>query len=714
VPLALLALQDAPARLPDVELRPVVVEGRADLLVGRADSASEGVVGPAQLERRPLLRPGEVLETVPGLITTQHSGAGKANQFFLRGFNLDHGTDLATTVGGVPVNLPTHGHGQGYTDLGFLIPELVGAVWFRKGPYFADVGDFGSAGAVELDWIESLPRAVATMEVGSFGWQRGLFADSFGLEGGTLLAAAEAIHHDGPWSVAENYDRQNSLLRLTRGDSSRRESWTLQASRAEWTATDQIARRAEESGLVGRFGSLDQSDGGDSERVSLAWHREDLRGEQQSRLTAWAAWSKLELFSNFTYFLDDPLNGDQFRQLDRRAFAGVDARRTFCGSTFGREREVTVGMQLRTDSIDNALDRTSERAVLSTVRADEVWQSSGGLFGEWRQGLTDWMRATAGVRADGIVSPRLSLAFGPFAGSELYLSGGFGFHSNDGRGALTDDDSATPTPLDGRRVDPLVQTRGAEIGVRTVAIDGLQSTLSVWLLDSDSELLFIGNAGNTEASRPSRRYGVEWANWWEPRDWLALDLDASLSRAAFTDDLPVGDRIPGALTGVIATGVTLKDDAAQRYVTLRWRWFGPRRSPTSISTPPSRSPCGWGSRRVSDSPQTGDRTAAAARLGAAGSAAVSRGSSRAATGLPSPDVTAAAPPPPRRRDGALAGRGGGDGGEAAERSACGGRPADADRAGRLLRSAVERGRAARPAAAVAGRGGSNCGRSAGR
>ena len=589
------ATASATRRRVELELPPLVITGRADVLLGRAATASEGVAGAEQLATRPLSRAGELLETVPGLLTTQHSGAGKANQFFLRGFNLDHGTDLSTSVGGLPINLPTHGHGQGYTDLSFLIPELVEEVRFRKGPYFADAGDFSSAGNVALDYVDALPQGIASIEVGSFGWLRGLAADSFTVGDGTLLAAVESLHHDGPWRVPENYDRQNALLRWTRGDERSNQSLTLLAYRGEWVATDQVARRAVSSGQLSRFGSLDDSDGGESRRAALVWRAEEQGAESASEVTAYLSYYDLDLFSNFTYFLADPVNGDQFKQSDRRVYGGLDARRRWFGRTFGEEREVAIGAQLRSDLIDNGLFLSRERTVLSTVRRDDVWQSNAGVWAEWKQGLAEWMRLTAGLRADGylfdvrsdlaansgsrgdgIVSPRLSLAFGPFAGAELYLSGGLGFHSNDGRGALTDDDPGTSAPGDGRRVDPLVQTRGAEVGLRSAAFEGLQSTLSLWLLDSDSELLFIGDAGNTEASRPSRRFGVEWANWWRVAEGLVLDLDASLSRAAFTDDDPVGDRIPGALTSVVAAGVTWQDAAADRFITLRWRFFGPR------------------------------------------------------------------------------------------------------------------------------------------
>jgi hypothetical protein len=598
--LVLVALMSAQAGahevLPDVE-----VLGRADPLTGRAFSASEGVVGREQLDARPLLRPGEILETVPGLIATQHSGAGKGNQFFLRGFNLDHGTDFASFVNGVPLNLPTHAHGQGYTDLNFLIPELVNAVRFRKGPYASDVGDFGSAGAVNLLYGAPLEQGFASFTGGSFDFARIAAADTFKLPTGQLTVGIEGLHDDGPWEQPQDFRKLNLLGDWRFGDAARGGGLQLQAYGGDWTATDQIARRAP----IDRFGTLDPTSGGDSYRIALTfdWHRHEA--ERSHEVTAYAVAYGLDLFSNFTYLLASP-QGDQFEQRDRRLTTGLNVTEGWHHRLFGRSSETRLGLQFRNDLIDNGLYQTIERrrtdkldhdgnVIAAVTREDEVLQSSLGLFLQQRIALNDWMRAEAGIRGDVFrfdvdssnplnsgtelaarASPKGSLVFGPWRDAEAYLSAGLGFHSNDARGV-----TARVDPVDGvtpvAPVDRLVESRGGEVGFRFTP-SRLQSTLAFWWLELDSELVYIGDAGNTEAGRPSRRHGVEWTNFWTPLDWLTLDADFAFTHARFSDSDPGGDRIPGAVGTVIASGISVDGHPwlPQAFGALRLRYFGPR------------------------------------------------------------------------------------------------------------------------------------------
>jgi hypothetical protein len=574
-------------RLPEV-----VVRGRQDSMIGVAETASQGTIGAEQIEKRPLLRPGEVVETVPGAIVTQHSGAGKANQFFLRGFNLDHGTDFATHVNGMPINLPTHGHGQGYTDLNFMIPELIERVDFKKGPYFVEEGDFSSAGAISIDYFNVMPKGLFLIEGGMYGYGRSVFADSAPALNGNLLYGFELFHNDGPWDSADAYNRFNGILRYSQGDRDNGFNITAMSYVGTWDATDQVPQRAIDDGIIDRFGSLDTSSGGDSQRHSLSaqFYRRDTRSA--SNLTLYSYYYDLDLWSNFTYALDDPINGDQFQQSDERVVSGLAAQHTFFGTLNGRTSDNTFGIQLRNDVISNALLHTRRRSWLGTTRSDDVVETSIG--GYWRN-ETKWLdkfRTVGGIRGDifffdvdsnldvnsgnesaGILSPKGSMIFGPWYDTEFYISGGFSFHSNDGRGTTTRVDPGSGDAVN--PVDPLVRTKGAEIGVRTTAIKGLQSTVSLWLLDIDSELLFIGDAGTTEASRPSRRYGVEFANYYTPADWITFDADFSLSKARFRDDDPAGDEIPGSLESVIAAGVTLQNNKGL-FGGMRLRYFGPR------------------------------------------------------------------------------------------------------------------------------------------
>ena len=590
------------AHEPEV-MEKTVITGRSDSLLNIADAASEGYIGQDHLEYRPLLRPGELLETVPGVIVTQHSGSGKANQYFSRGFNLDHGTDFATSVDGMPVNLPTHAHGQGYTDLNFLIPELVQSIHYRKGPYYADVGDFGSAGAADLSYANTLDRGLAEMEAGSFGYARALFANSSKAGPGNLLYAVDLSHDDGPWQRPQDYQKVNGVLRYSQQKDDAGFSVTAMAYAGKWNSTDQIAKRAANSLAGGRFGEIDPTDGGDSHRFSLSaeWHRESDAGHTEVQL--YGVYYDLDLFSNFTYFLDDPVNGDQFEQHDQRGFGGLKAHHTWHYDLLGLDTESTVGMQVRGDDISNGLNHTVDRNFLSATREDNVGQISVSPYAEHKTKWADWFRSTLGLRADyyhfdvdsnqplnsgqrdsTLVSPKGSLVFGPWAKTELYLSGGLGFHSNDGRGATTHVLPNDPTtPID--PVNPLVRTYGAEVGVRTLILPDLQSTLSFWWLDLDSELVFSGDGGDTEASRPSRRYGIEFANYYTPTRWLTFDADFSWSHARFrTEDYdpstgnPIGRQIPGSIETVLAAGVSVHDPNPDHglFASLRLRYFGPR------------------------------------------------------------------------------------------------------------------------------------------
>ncbi len=594
----------------DASLLPeVVVYGRADSLLGIAEAASQGTVGKEELELRTLSRPGEVLETIPGVIVTQHSGAGKANQFFLRGFNLDHGTDFATSINGVPVNLPSHAHGQGYTDLNIMIPELIGRVDFRKGPYYADLGDFSSAGAANIHYVDSLPHSIAQVEGGSFGYERGLYASSHSIGNGNLLYAVELFHNDGPWSTPDDYKKINGVLSYSRGDAGFGYSVTATAYAGDWTATDQIAKRAlSEIPDFNRFDTLNSSDGGKSQRYNLSaeWHRADV--DSSTNVQVYGFYYDLDLFSDFTYYLDSPM-GDQFEQKDRRAVGGMKANQTWYGQIFSCDMENTVGLQIRSDSITNGLYQTVRRSrtdkvdyngntIPDTTRADDIWEISLSPYVENKVQWADKLRSVCGLRMDyynfdvnsnlpansgtrdaAIVSPKGSLIFGPWAKTEYYLSGGLGFHSNDARGVTQRVDPKTGDPVES--ADPLVRTKGAEIGVRTTIVKGLQSTLALWWLDIDSELVFTGDAGTTEASGPSRRYGVEWANYYTPTKWLDLDADFSFSHARFREtvygDGVQGTHIPGAIDSAIAAGITFHQPGERGFFgTLRLRFFGPR------------------------------------------------------------------------------------------------------------------------------------------
>ena len=542
----------------DITTDEVDVRAARENLIGVADSASQGLVAGDRIANIPLLRPGEALEQTPGLIVSQHSGSGKANQYYLRGFNLDHGTDFSLSLVGTPINNPTHAHGQGYADANFLIPELIESIEFRKGPYFADLGDFSLAGAAKINYYHTLPKNIASATVGEDGYRRLLIAGSSEQGPGELLYAFEANLYDGPWDNPENTRKLNGVLRWNTGNDEKGFDLLAILYHNRFDSTDQVPLRAINSGLIGRFGAIDPTDGGRTHRYSLSadWHNGPWKAN------AYFIDYSLDLFSNFTFFLDDPINGDQFHQADRRKVYGGAVSRHFDSNLFGQQIDQDIGLQTRYDDIGQvALSKTVAQHFLSNTRNDSVKQFSGALW--WQAGwqATERLRATVGLRGDyyhfdvisnnslnsvvanaNIVSPKLGLIWRSSQNTDLYFNYGNGFHSNDGRGSTITVDPKTGDPL--QKVNPLVRGRGTEIGIRGAWLPGWQTTLALFNLDIDSELLFTGDAGTTEPSRPSRRNGVEWSNHYLPTNWLYVDANFAISRAQFRDSDPVGNNYP--------------------------------------------------------------------------------------------------------------------------------------------------------------------------
>ena len=569
------------------------LENPRENLVGVATSASVGAITAEQLDARPIMRPGEVLEAVPGFITSQHSGEGKANQYYLRGFNLDHGSDFATTVAGVPMNESSGAHAHGYSDVNLLIPELVSGVQYTKGPYFAEHGDFSAAGSANISYVNVLDRPLLSVSSGGQGWARVFGAVSPQVGAGNVLMALETSTNDGPWDLPDDMRKVNAVVRYSQGDLQNGFSVTGMGYSADWKSTDQIPLRAVDAGNLSRFGNIDPTDAGRTSRYSVAFDGLRSGGTGSTRLTAYTLQGGLNLFQNFTYFLEHPVDGDQVEQEGRRWVSGARLVHRRLGRALDRPIESAVGASVRNDAVGTVgLYNTVARRRTNTIRNDKVDQTTVGLFGQTEIEWTPVFRTTLGVRGDfysytvdavrdlnsgagtsGLLSPKLTAVLGPWQGTELYLNYGQGFHSNDPRAATTVVD-----PVTGERVaseDPLVPARGGEIGLRTVALPGLQSTVALWYLAFDSELIFVGDAGIAEASRPSRRLGVEWTNYLRLASWLTGELDLSLSRARFSDFDSAGDFIPGALDRVIAGALTVTP-ARRVFGSVRLRHFGPR------------------------------------------------------------------------------------------------------------------------------------------
>ena len=375
----------------------VVIYGRAIAQIGIATSGSQGVVGYKDFEDKPLSRVGELVENVPGVIATQHSGTGKANQYFLRGFNLDHGTDFAGFVDGVPINMRTHGHGQGYLDLNFLIPELVERIDYRKGPYFADVGDFSAAGTVRFTTADRLAEPLVEATVGSYGYYRALVAGSSEVGGGDVLVALDGTRSNGPWDLDENLKKFNGLLKYSSGTPTNGWNVGLTAYHATWNSTDQIPQRAIDEGLIGRFGNIDPYLGGETTRIGLTGNGQFGGAE----ITLFGLYYRFRLTSNFTYFLDDPIHGDEFQQRDQRGVFGGSIKRDFAAEIAGMPVTFTLGAETRYDHIGKiGLYHTEHSVRIGTVRQDRVDEYSGALYAEGAANLTDRLRLVLGLRGD--------------------------------------------------------------------------------------------------------------------------------------------------------------------------------------------------------------------------------------------------------------------------------------------------------------------------
>lgn len=569
----------------------VVVYGRKLDNPGEAISVSQGTVSQGEIDQRPILRSGEILEFVPGMVVTQHSGSGKANQYFLRGFNLDHGTDFSTSIDNMPINMRTHGHGQGYTDLSFITPEFIQRIDFQKGPYHAEDGDFSTAGSAQFQLADSLNKPLLQVEAGVDNYFRTVMATDIDVGSDKLLVGFEHHIYDGPWTdIDEDVGKTNLLLKYSGGGEDSRYSVTFMGYDNQWNSADQIPDRAVQQGLINRLGSLDNDVGGEASRYSLSF----MLQQKDWEFDAYVITSDLDLFSNFTYFLDDPVNGDEFQQVDERTIYGGQVAHKFDSGSDGSHIHHRIGAQFRYDDIDNVgLYKTANRQRLSTTRQDSVEQYSIGLFWDAEMHLTEDLTLTLGVRYDqmdvdvdsivaqnsgsdddNLFSSKASLQYRLDDNWSTYFNAGQSFHSNDARGATITIDPSSGDPAD--KVDLLIQGDGAEFGVRYFDPGHLNVSLGIWVLELDSELIFVGDAGNTEPGRASRRSGIEFTGYYWLDDKFSVDMELAWTRSRFTEDAEgEGDRIDGSLPFVGSLGLVWSPQDNWR-TALRVRHFGKR------------------------------------------------------------------------------------------------------------------------------------------
>ena len=592
----------------------VVVTGSRVNLLGVANTASQGSVTRAEVELRPIFRVGQLFETVPGLVVTVHSGEGKANQYLLRGFNLDHGTDFASFVDGMPINRPTNTHGQGYSDQNFLIPELVAGLDFTKGPYYAALGDSGAVGSARLRLLDTIANTV-TVSAGTLGDQRAVLTGTQAFGGGDrLLGAVEYAHLDGPWDHPDNFHKLNLALRYSHGDEANGYNLTGLYYHGHGNLTTDQPQRALDAGLIGRFGTLDPSDGSRSERISLSGRYATTSDAWSFVSSAYYIHSRQTLWNDFTHFLDDPVNGDQEEQTETRSTAGGRATLKWNLELGGVDTVTTFGAEARYDDVYIDRRHTLTRAVLpyceqegadqttpfpavhGACNADRVHLLDLAPYAENTTYWTPWLRTILGVREEyyraddrSLVSgfrgkadellfqPKGSLVLGPFWKSELYLSAGRGFHSDDVRGVF----GTVPqegVPGTAGRTPLLAPADGEEIGFRTNIVPRLQVQVAAFQENFNSELAYDADAGEDTASAPSRRRGVEVSAQYRPFRWVEFNTDLAVSRARYRGDLAAfgldGPYIANAPTFIGSVGV-LVSALGPWSGGLQWRILGP-------------------------------------------------------------------------------------------------------------------------------------------
>lgn len=617
-------------------------------------SSSERFFTGGQVNVIPTFRPGEALEIVPGLAVTQHSGEGKANQYYLRGFDLDHGTDLAIYLDSMPLNMRTHGHGQGYADANFLIPEMLAYVDARKGAYNVEDGDFSNAGTIRLQYLQKVPEGVFASTGGAFGYGRQFGMKSWEYAGGDILGGGEISTYNGPWVVPNSARKINGVLRWSRGEENNGMSITGMAYASRWNSTDQIPLRAVDTGQMSRWGTMNPTDGGDTTRFSVSSRWAEETKDYSSKLEAFAMHSTLNLFNNFTYNLVHPVLGDQFRQFDRRTMVGGNAYHTRNFTLLDKESELKFGMQSRYDDIRVGLQDTVRRTPYDTLRDDHVSEGNVSLLTDFKTKWTPWLKTVVGTRWDyfwgsnysglqtwssspitptyddpgadiynnqnpfrvwtgpfnsgtayaQLISPKASVIINPWDDkTDLYMNFGRGFHSNDFRATtqrfntseVTEEFGYVEVPKQGL----LSPSTGAEVGVKTKAIDKLESAATLFFIQTQQELVFAGDSGNTEIARGANRVGVEFTNHYRPLSWVGFEGDVTATYVryrgynqdqadlywelvqpevfgwgAWAGNSP-GNFLPNA-TPVVATGTLELGEATGWFSAFKYRYIAPR------------------------------------------------------------------------------------------------------------------------------------------
>lgn len=537
-------------------------------------AASSQDIRDRDLKLRPISDPSDIVKVTPGLYTGQHAGGGKANQYFLRGFDADHGTDIAFWLDGMPINMVSHAHGQGYTDLHFIIPELIERVQVNKGPYFTEYGDFATAGAVRMETRSLVDESQSAVEGGSFGHYRAMQILANNTSRFKPVMAAEIAGQNGPFDNPEKLQRYNLFFRSSLWDEPQsRLTLSLMSYGSGWHGSGQIPLREVLAGRLDRFGSIDPSEGGNSQRHSLSLqYRSEPRPNEEWTASAYAIQYRLALFSNFTFNLNDPVNGDQIEQDDQRWITGFNSAYRFNREALGRTWSTTFGIQSRNDQIHNELNHDKDRQRLDQRVNSDIREGSLAAYIQEDVHVLPSLRLVAGLRADymgfdvedklnvspstatnqsgtqqaSLLSPKANLIWSPRKGWDLFLNYGEGFHSNDARGIVQRVDSVTP----------LTKARGYELGTRAELWRRWNVAVSLWRLDLDSEIVWSGDEGTTETSGATRRYGIDAELRGQLLPWLWTDFDITRSKARFVSNAGNGDAVALAPTTTMSAGLS--------------------------------------------------------------------------------------------------------------------------------------------------------------
>ncbi len=552
-----------------LNLSEIVVSDQRDL------SKTMTLISKIDLELRPTKSSQDVLRMVPGLFTAQHAGGGKAEQIYLRGFDCDHGTDIRVSVDGMPVNMVSHAHGQGYADLHFLIPEVIQNVDFNKGPYYSKQGDFCTAGYVDFNTKNALDHSTLKLETGRFDTYRAVaLVDLLGKNSNNQHAyiASDLLFNNGPFESPQNFSRIN-LMGKYNGLLGHDQLLNISLSTfsSKWEASGQIPDRAVRQGLIKRFGALDDTEGGNTSRTNANIQLLKTFANGDFLKNQWYyVRNQFQLFSNFTFFLNDPVNGDQIQQVEHRDIFGYKTSYHFDRSAGNTNLRTEIGLNVRYDKTkDTELSHTKKRNTFlgysalgdidelnAGVYADEVWKVSeqfsvnaGLRFDQFSFGYVNQLDSLFShpVVYAHVASPKLNFYYNPSSRVQLYLKSGIGFHSNDARVVV---------PQNGAQILP--RAFGVDLGTFIKPTPRLLLNIAVWGLDLEQEFVYVGDEAVVEPSGKTRRYGADFSARFQIKDWLFFDTDLNYT-VPRSKEAPKGENyIPLAPTFSSVGGLTTK------------------------------------------------------------------------------------------------------------------------------------------------------------